>query len=142
MNQDILDYLLAEEEFDNAKRKFYDFKHKIEDKYKPYFYINNEYGGDNTIKVSWGEVVKRFNYKIKYSYDWKAIAWFKGKKHITKEEYEETLAFIQHLEITDDDKIVCTGNSLYKNVPNGDKNRIKEFLLNEYLKIVNKEQTQ
>ena len=39
MNQDILDYLLAEEEFDNAKRKFYDFKHKIEEKYKPYFYM-------------------------------------------------------------------------------------------------------
>ena len=103
-----------------------------------------EFGATACIKVRFYAVnhLGRFNYKIKYSYDWKAIAWFKGKKHITKEEYEETLAFIQHLEITDDDKIVCTGNSLYKNVPNGDKNRIKEFLLNEYLKIVNKEQTQ
>lgn len=142
---EISEYLTAREEYKKACEKVSDAKHKLTKHFKPLFYFDECYEDCFTVHASAYFVMERLGYRQKMTEKspYIAIAWFKGEKTITRSEFFETEAFISSLEIYNDGRIK-DGYSIFplNNVPEEDKRRIKEFLLNEYLKIVNKEQTQ
>ena len=145
LTDEIKEYLIAKEEYKKAYEKVSDAKHKLTKHFKPLFYFDECYKDSFTVRASTYTAMDRLGYrkKIAEKSPYIETAWFKGEKSITRSEFYETEAFISSLEIYNDGRIE-EGYRVFplNKVPKEDKERIKEFLLNEYLKIVNKEQTQ
>lgn len=142
---EISEYLTAKEEYKKACEKVSDAKHKLTKHFEPLFYFDECYKDCFTVRARTYTVMDRLGYRKKIAEQSPYIetAWFKCEKSITRSEFYETEAFISSLEIYNDGRIEEEYRVFPLNkVPKEDKERIKEFLLNEYLKIVNKEQTQ
>jgi len=141
---EISEYLTAKEEYKKACEKVSDAKHKLTKHFNPLFYFDECYEDCFTVHANIYIVMEILGYykKITEKSPYIETAWFKGEKSITRSEFYETEAFISSLEIYNDGRIEEGYRAFPLNVPEEDKRRIKEFLLNEYLKIVNKEQTQ
>lgn len=145
---EISEYLTAREEYKKACNKVNTAKNKLSKHFRPLFTFHEAYKESFSVIPNEYAVMEYLGYRKKFydrkpPYAYMEESWYKGEKEITRSEYYETISFISLLEIYNDGRIEENYScSPLNKVPEEDKRRIKEFLLNEYLKIVNKEQTQ
>ena len=145
LTDEINEYLIAKEEYENVCKKVSDARHKLTKHFRPLFFFDECYKDCFTVRVNAYTAMDRLGYRKKVTEKSPYIetAWFKGEKSITRSEFYETEAFISSIEIYSDGRIE-EGYRIFllEHVSKDDRIWIKKFLLNEYLKIVNKEQTQ
>ena len=144
LTDEINEYLIAKEEYRNSCNKVNTAKNKLSKQFKPLFYFDDANKKCFTVCPSSYEAMRRLGYRIETQSKpfFHEIAWYKCEKEITRSEYYETNSYISNLTINNDGVIEEGYIYMINHVSEEDKERIKEFLLNEYLKIVNKEQTQ
>lgn len=138
---EIKEYLIAKEEYKKVCKKVSDAKYKLTKHFKPLFYFDDADENFFTVHPNSYEVMRILGYRKETQSKpfYREIAWYKGEKKITRSEYYETNSYISSLTINNNGGIEEGYIYMINHVSEEDKERIKEFLLNEYLKIVNKE---
>lgn len=144
LTDEIKEYLIAKEEYRNSCNKVNTAKNKLSKHFKPLFYFDDANKNWFTVRPESYEAMRRLGYRKETQSKpfYHEIAWYKCEKKITRSEYYETNSYISNLTIHNNGGIEEGYIYMMTNVSEEDKERIKEFLLNEYLKIVNKEQLQ
>jgi len=144
LTDEIKEYLIAKEEYKKVCEKVSDAKYKLTKHFKPLFYFDDAIKNCFTVRPESYEAMRRLGYRKETLNKpfYHEIAWYKCEKEITRSEYYETNSYISNLTINNNGGIEEGYIYMLVHVSEEDKERIKEFLLNEYLKIVNKEQTQ